>query len=184
MKNSTHIIMLSIVTTVAQAGFQSPGTVQMMDAQIKTTDGNTETINNVNINGTTEFMAFAKPLTVKSQTATEIVVEANPRNNETKQTLSTIKNVVFKNKQTAYVYQEKDGMKHKFYEIEIDGSPFLIPSGWKLHGKNTGNKDRSISFDSIEKISITSVYTKGNTTEEGQCVCPIPKWLQSVTVRL
>lgn len=175
MKNSTRIIMLSIVTTLAHAGFQSPGAPLQMNAQIKTTDGNTETINNVNINGTTEFVTFAKPLNIKSQTATEILVEANPRDNNTKQTLSTIKHIVFKNKQTAYVYQDKEGMKHKFYEIEIDGSPFLISSGWQLHGKNTGNKDRSISFDSIEKISITSVYTKGNTTEEGQCVCPIPK---------
>ncbi len=175
MNYGNRIIMLSIVTTVAHAGFQSPGTVQMMDAEVKITDGNTETINNVSINGTTEFMAFAKPVNIKSQTTTEILVEANPRNNETKQTLSTIKNIVFKNKQTAYVYQDKEGMKHKFHEIEIDGSPFLIPTGWKLYGKNTGNKDRSISFDSIEKISITSVYTKGNTTEEGQCVCPIPK---------
>lgn len=175
MKYILSITMLGIATTIAQAGFQSPGTVQMMDAQIKTLDGNTETVKNVTINGTTEFMTFAKPVNIKSQTSTEILVEANPRNNETKQTLNTIKNIVFKNKQTAYIYQASDGMKHKFYEIEIDGSPFLIPSGWKLHGKNSSNKDRTINFDSIEKISITSVYTKGSTSEEGQCVCPVPK---------
>jgi hypothetical protein len=169
---NTSIACLLTPTLVCALG-QSAGMVQLMDAQVTTTDGNTEVISKVNINGSSDLPVYAKPFKIKSQSTTEILVEANPRLNSTKESLTSVKNIVFENKKLAYVYMENN-TKHQFHEVKIDGKPYLMADGGKLHGKSADNKDRHIDLAIVEKISITTVYTKGEVVD-GHLMCPIVK---------
>ncbi len=147
-------------------GFGTQAPALMVRATITCTDGTVEELSDVRINGSTDVIVYTKPEKVKSIAKSEIILEINPRENSVGPLqLSTMKKVLLKNPHVSFIYQDptKAG-KDIFKEIEIDGTPRLIPNNWKLHGTDKESHPRNINLDIIEKIIVTETYTKAEST--------------------
>ena len=177
MKNIVTSALLCILPQLAY-GFGNQAPAQAVDAQITCSDGTTQLLNDLSLGGSTGFIVYVKPEKIKSQTNNEIMLEFDPHNNDTKKSLLSVKTILFKNKATTYIYQDEqraksdNGIKHKFHEVEIDGELFLIADGNKLHGKDAHKNPRTINLNIVEKITITSLYNKGEKVGE-ECKIPV-----------
>jgi hypothetical protein len=147
-------------------GTQAPA--QAVDAQITCSDGTVQMLTGVTLNATTDLMVYVKPEKAKSKTNNEIFLEFNPHDNAATKSLLTLKTISFKNKSITYIYQDEknakngNSTKHKFHEVEIDGTPFLISDNNKLHGKDKDKSPRTIDLNIVEKIMVTDVYKKSD----------------------
>jgi hypothetical protein len=147
-------------------GTQAPA--QAVDAQITLSDGNVSMLTGVTLNNTTDLMVYVKPEKAKSKTNSEIFLEFDPHGNSVQKSLLTLKTITFKNKSITYIYQDEknakngNSTKHKFHEVELDGTPFLIADGNKLYGKDKDKSLHTIDLNIVEKIMITNVYKKSD----------------------
>jgi hypothetical protein len=147
-------------------GTQAP--MQAVDAQVTSSDGTVQMLSGVTLNASTDLMVYVKPEKAKSKTNNEIFLEFDPHSNSVQKSLLTLKTITFKNKSITYIYQDEknvkngNGTKHRFHEIELDGTPFLIADGGKLHGKDNEKSARTIDLNIVEKIMITNVYKKSD----------------------
>jgi len=175
-----QILLVSALSLLPQLvyGFGSQAPAQAVDAQITCSDGTVQMLNGITLNGTTDLMVYVKPEKTKSKTNNEIMLEFDPHSNNLQKSLLSLKTITLTNKSITYVYQDEkyakngNGTKHKFHEVEIDGSSFLIADGNKLHGKDKDKSPHSIDLNIVEKIMITNLYTKGEKSGD-ECKIPV-----------
>lgn len=165
MKIFIALMILCILPSSAY-GFGTQVPALMVRATITCTDGTVEELSDVRINGSTDIIVYTKPEKVKGATKSEVILEINPRENSVGPLqLSTMKSVILKNPHVSYIYQDPTKTaKDIFKEVEIDGTPRLIPNNWKLHGIDKESHQRNINLDIVEKIIVTETYTKTDTT--------------------
>lgn len=179
MKIFINIAILSLISGFAH-GFGTNAPALEVQATVTCTDGTVAVLQKLNINGTTDMIVYMKPEKVKSSSQSEVILEINPHDNSVGPLqLSSMKNIIFKNPQISYIYQEPSKASKNIYkEIEVDQKSYLIGNNWKLHGIDAEtHQQRKIDLHIVEKIAITEVRAKSNTPELScpPCVCPMSK---------